>query len=160
MPAEDAILREQLIELVRGGSAHADARTVLDNFPEEKRSLKPDGSPHNAWQLLEHIRVALDDLLEFCTNPHYVAPKWPEAYWPKEEAPASAEEWDKSVAAVLAGLASFEHLIKDEESNLHARIPWGDGQTLLHEVLLAADHTSYHLGQIVLLRKQLSAWPG
>ncbi|HVJ07565.1 MAG TPA: DinB family protein [Acidisarcina sp.] len=157
---EDRILREQLVELLHGGSAHADAGTVLEDFPADKWSFKPNGAPWSSWQLLEHIRIALDDLLDFCRNPEYVAPKWPEEYWPKEESPANAEAWDKSVAAVLGGLQSLEHLIKDEKSNLFARIPWGDGQTLLREVLLAADHTSYHLGQIVLLRKQMNAWSG
>lgn len=158
MPTEDRALRDTLIELLRGAGAHADAKTTLADFPADKRALKPNGSPHNAWQLLEHTRIALDDLLDFCFNPQYAAPKWPDAYWPKHETPDSAAQWDKSVAALLAGLKAFEHMIGDGKSNLYAKIPWGEGQTLLREALLAADHTSYHLGQIVLLRKQLDAW--
>src|SRR5450631_3743777 len=157
MPTEDRELRDHLIELLRGASAHADAKTVLSDFPADKRDLKPNGAPYNAWQLLEHTRMALDDLLDFCVNPQYVAAKWPEEYWPKNETPRNAEEWDKSVAAVLAAIKEFERMVGDDKSNLYAKIPWGEGQTLLREAMLAADHNSYHLGQIVLLRKQLDA---
>src|SRR5664279_3367017 len=144
MPTEDRELRDHLIELLRGASAHADAKTVLSNFPADKRAAKPNGSPHNAWQLLEHTRIALDDLLDFCVNPEYTAPKWPEDYWPKNDAPGNAEEWDKSVASVLAATKEFEQMVGDANSNLYAKIPWGEGQTLLREVMVAADHTSYH----------------
>jgi DinB superfamily len=159
MPSEDRTLRDQLIELLRGGSAHVETMAALADFPADQRSAKPAGSPHSAWQLLEHIRFALDDLLEFSTNPQYLAPKWPEAYWPEKEEP-SDKEWKRSVTALHEGLKQFEHMIGNPESNLYAKIPWGDGQTLLHEALLAADHTSYHLGQIVLIRKQLGSWKG
>lgn len=157
MPANDQLLREQLAELLRGEGAHANTAEALKDFPAEKRVVKPAGSPHNAWQLLEHMRMALDDLLDFCDNSNYIAPAFPEGYWPKNEKPASAEEWDKSVAAVVAVLKQFESKVANPQSNLYAKIPWGDGQTLLREVLIAADHTSYHLGQFVLLRKQLDA---
>lgn len=159
MPSEDRILRDQLIELLRGGSAHVETAAALANFPAEHRTTKPAGSPHSVWQLLEHIRFTLDDLLEFSTNPQYLAPKWPEAYWPENEDP-SDEEWKRSIAAFHEGLKQFEQMIGNPESNLYAKIPWGDGQTLLHEALLAADHTSYHLGQILLIRKQLGSWKG
>jgi hypothetical protein len=157
MPAEDHLLREQLTELLRGGEAHTNIASALEDFPADKRAVKPAGSPHNAWQLLEHMRLALDDLLDFCENSNYLAPKFPEGYWPKNEKP-STNEWDKSVAAVVAALKQFEDLVANHDSNLYAKIPWGDGQTLLREVLIAADHTSYHLGQFVLLRKQLEVW--
>jgi hypothetical protein len=110
---------------------------------------------------LEHIRIALHDLLDFSTNPNYVAPEWPKDYWPKEAAPADGDAWDASVKAVKKDIADFEKLVGNPESNLYATIPWGDGQTLLREVLLAGQHTSYHLGQIVLLRRRvLGAWKG
>ncbi len=160
MPTEDRELRDHLIELLRGASAHADAKTVLSDFPADRRAVKPHGSPYNAWQLLEHTRIALEDILEFCVNPKYVAPKWPDDYWPKNETPATTADWDKSVASVLATIKEFEQMVGDGKSNLYAKIPWGEGQTLLREAMLAADHNSYHLGQIVLLRKQLDAWKG
>jgi len=159
MPAEDHLLREQLTELLRGGEAHTNIASALEDFPADKRAVKPAGSPHNAWQLLEHMRLALDDLLDFCENSNYLAPKFPEGYWPRNEKP-SAEEWDRSVTAVVAALKQFEDLVESHDSNLYAKIPWGDGQTLLREVLIAADHTSYHLGQLVLLRKQLDVRSG
>lgn len=155
---DDRALRAQLVEFLRGGSAHAELKAVLDDFPKELRGKKPKGAPHTAWQLLEHIRIALHDLYDFSTNDKYVAPKWPDDYWPKEEAPASNEAWDASVRAVKKDLADFEKLVGAPESNLYATIPWGEGQTLLREVLLAGQHTSYHLGQIVLLRRELGAW--
>ncbi len=155
---EDHALREQLVKFLRGGEAHAELKTVLDDFPEKARGVVPKGAEHSAWQELEHIRVALHDLLDFSTNSHYVGMKWPDDYWPKEAAPKDAAAWDKSVRGVKKDIADFEKLVGDPESNLYATIPWGDGQTLLREVLIAGQHTSYHLGQIVLLRRLLGAW--
>jgi hypothetical protein len=156
--SEDRALRALLVEFLRGESAHASLKSVLDDFPQELRGKKLRNSPHSAWQLLEHIRIALHDLYDFSTNSHYVAPHWPGGYWPKEDAPPSESAWDASVHAVKKDIAEFERLIGDPESNLYAAIPWGDGQTLLREVLLAGQHTSYHLGQLVLLRRELGAW--
>ena len=156
--SDDRALRAQLVEFLRGESAHAGLKSVLDDFPADLRGKKPKGSPHSAWQLLEHIRIALHDLYDFSANSNYVAPKWPDDYWPKEDAPPSAAAWDASVRAVKKDVVDFEKLIGEPESNLYATIPWGDGQTLLREVLLAGQHTSYHLGQLVLLRRELGAW--
>lgn len=156
--AEDSALRAQLVEFLRGGSAHAELKTVLDGFPAAVRATKPKGCPHTAWQLLEHIRIALHDLYDFCTNPNYMQPNWPADYWPKEEAPSGADAWDASVRAVKKDMDDFERLIGDPEANLYAAIPWGSGQTLLREVLLAGQHTSYHAGQLVLLRRELGVW--
>ncbi len=155
---EDGALREQLVKFLRGGEAHAELKTVLDDFPAKLRGVVPKGAEHSAWQELEHIRLALEDLLEFSTDSHYTAKKWPDDYWPKEAAPKDAAAWDRSVRAVKKDMADFEKLVGDPESNLYATIPWGDGQTILREVLLAGQHTSYHLGQIVLLRRLLGAW--
>jgi hypothetical protein len=156
--AEDSALREQLAQFLSGGQAHAELKTVVDDFPVEARGAKPKGAPHTGWQLLEHIRVSLEDLLEFSTNSKYVEKKWPDEYWPKEEAPESDAAWKSSVKAVKKTLADFEKLVKNPETNLYATIPWGDGQTILREVLLAGQHTSYHLGQLVSLRRELGAW--
>jgi uncharacterized damage-inducible protein DinB len=156
--ADDRALREQLVTFLRGGEAHADLKSVVDGVPAKLRGEVPKGAEHSAWQQLEHIRIALHDLLDFSTNPHYVQPEWPEDYWPKEAAPADAEAWEASVKAVKKDLADFETLVGNPESNLYATIPWGQGQTLLREVLLAGQHTSYHLGQMVLMRRLLGAW--
>lgn len=155
---EDRALREQLVEFLRGASAHVELKKVIDDFPEELRGKKPKGAPHSAWQLLEHIRIALHDLYDFSTNPNYEAPNWPGDYWPKEAAPADEDAWKTSVRAVKKDLADFEKLIGEPETNLYATIPWGDGQTILREVLLAGQHTSYHVGQLVSLRRELGTW--
>lgn len=157
MPADDALLREQLVEFLGKGYAHVELFSAIKDFPEEHYGSKPAGAPHSAWQLLEHIRIALNDLLNFSTDSNYAAPKWPEDYWPNDAAPPNTESWKRSVKALHADLEAFKKLIRNPESNLYARIPWGDGQTLLREVLLAIDHNSYHLGQLVMLRKQLTA---
>ena len=155
---EDRALREQLVKFLRGGEAHAELKAVLDDFPVKARGVVPKGAEHSAWQLLEHIRIALHDLLDFSTNPNYVQPEWPKDYWPREAAPKDGAAWDRSVKAVKKDIADFEKLVGNPESNLYATITWGDGQTLLREVLVAGQHTSYHLGQIVLLRRVLGAW--
>ena len=155
MPADDKHLRDQLVDFLRKGNAHIELFSALKDFPEELYGKKPKGAPHSAWQLLEHIRIALKDLLVFSTDPNYVAPKWPDGYWPKQDAPENPAAWKTSVKAIKADLDAFEKLIQNPGSNLYAPIPWGDGQTLLREVLLAIDHTSYHVGQIVMVRKQL-----
>lgn len=159
MPGDDQILRDQLVEALKKGNAHVDLISALKDFPQELYGKKPQGAPHSAWQLLEHIRIALNDLLVFSTDPDYVAPKWPEAYWPKQN-PPTREAWNTSVKALKADLDALEKLIRNPASNLYALIPWGDGQTLLREALLAIDHNSYHLGQLVMLRKQLGEWKG
>lgn len=155
---EDRALREQLVKFLSGGEAHAEFKDVLNDFPVAARGAVPKGAEHSAWQELEHIRIALHDLLDFSTNPNYVAMKWPDDYWPKEAAPKNDAAWEASVRAVKKDMADFEKLVGDPESNLYATIPWGEGQTLLREVLIAGQHTSYHLGQIVLLRRLLGAW--
>jgi uncharacterized damage-inducible protein DinB len=155
---EDQLLREQLVDSLHKANAHADLFSAVKDFPEDLYGKKPKGAPHSAWQLLEHIRITLNDLLVFSIDPNYTPIDWPDAYWPKEDAPKSAADWKTSIKALKADLEAFENLIRNPESNLYAKIPWGEGQTLLREALLAIDHTSYHVGQIVLLRKQLGAW--
>jgi hypothetical protein len=155
---DDSALRQQLSELLRGGSAHADLDTCLEQMPPEHYASKPQGVEYSAWDLLEHLRFSLHDLLVFSTDSHYIAPKWPDDYWPNAGGRASTEQWNESVSAIKADLSEFEALIQNPATNLYAKIPWGEGQTFLREVLLAADHNSYHLGQIVMLRKQLGVW--
>lgn len=158
MPSDDHLLREQLVDALQKGNAHLDVFTAFKDFPGELYGKKPKGAPHSAWQLLEHIRITLNDLRNFSTDPNYIALKWPDAYWPKEAAPKNIAAWKTSMKALKADLDTFVKLIRNPESNLYAQIPWGEGQTLLREVLLAIDHNSYHVGQLVLLRKELGAW--
>ena len=156
MPSDDRALRDHLLEFLRGGSAHIDLATVVDDFPENLRGARPAKAPYSPWQLLEHIRFTVSDLLLFSTDPNYAAPKWPDDYWQAKESP-QAGEWEASAKALKGDLAAFEGMLHNSKANLYAKIPWGEGQTLLREIMLACDHTSYHLGQLVLLRKELEA---
>jgi hypothetical protein len=157
MSTEDKALRDHLLEMLRGGSAHVDLATVVDDFPAKLTGAKLKNAPYTPWQVLEHMRFTVNDLLLFSTDPKYVAPKWPDDYWPAKEAPQPGE-WEASVKALKADLAAFEGMIRDPKANLYAKIPWGDGQTLLREVILAGQHNSYHLGEMVLMRRELGAW--
>jgi hypothetical protein len=158
MASDDKALRDHLLEMLRGGSAHVDLATVLDDFPAKLTGSKPDQVPYSAWQLLEHMRFTVSDLLLFSTDPKYVAPNWPDDYWPAKKAAPQPDEWETSVNALQADLTAFEAMVRDPKTNLYAKIPWGEGQTLLREVLLVCQHTSYHLGEMVLLRRELDAW--
>ena len=156
---DDAALREQLVALLKGGQAHATLSDAVAHFPAERISEKPNGAPYSAWQLLEHIRITLRDLLEFATNSEYVELDWPADYWPKAAGPGEDESWNKTTKAIHADMKSFEDLVRSPNSNLYAAIPWGkNGETLLREVLLAADHTSYHVGEVVFLRRVMGIW--
>ena len=156
----DKLLRQQLAKLIDWNEAHADLSAAVHDFPSKLRGQAPDGLPHSAWQLLEHIRIALWDILEFSRDAKHKSPKWPEGYWPEPVAPPSDKAWDESVKAILNTQEELRKLVKDPSRDLFKPFPHGDGQTLLREVLLAADHNAYHLGQLVLVRKALGAWPG
>ena len=146
-------LREHIVNLLTKGEAHVDVRSELESFPAKLRAYKPKGAPYTPWQLLEHLRIAQWDILQFSIDPKHVSPKWPEGYWPETEAPPSDKAWEKSIRAFFADLDAMCDLVRDSKRDLFARIPHGSGQTLLREALLLADHNAYHLGQIVLLRK-------
>jgi hypothetical protein len=148
-------VRQHISDLLIKAEAHISLREALKDFPIKLRGSKPEGGPHTPWQLLEHIRIAQRDILEFSRSAKHKSPKWPDEYWPKMEAPPSATAWDKSVKQVLADLEAMNKLIADPKGDLTARIPHGEGQTLLREALLVADHNSYHLGQLVMVRRIL-----
>jgi len=154
----DRSLRDHLLELLRGRSAHLDFDKAIGKLPPELRGAKAPGLPHTVWQLLEHLRLAQWDILEFSRNPDYVAPKWPDDYWPETEAPPDDAAWNRSVEAFHSDLQAMKDLVADAQTDLYAKIPWGDGQTILREALLIADHNAYHLGQIVSVRQALGAW--
>jgi hypothetical protein len=118
------------------------------------------GVPHTPWRLLEHLRIAQWDILEFSRNPRHVSPPFPDGYWPTGDAPPESAGWDRSVAAFRADLQAMQDLVADPATDLFAPLAHGDGQTILREALLMADHNAYHLGQLVVLRRALGAWPG
>lgn len=155
----DRELREHLVYLLKGGGAHVHFTEALDGFPLSKRGMFAPGLPHTGWQLLEHMRLAQWDIVEFSRNPKHVSPEFPEGYWPKTPIPPNEPEWEKSVQAFRDGLQRMIDLVNSPGSDLYAKIPRGDGQTILREALVLADHNSYHLGQLVYLRRALGTWP-
>jgi len=156
----DKRLRQQLAKFLDWHEAHADLASAVDNFPAELRGRVPEGMPHSAWQLVEHMRLALSDIVEFSRNTRHKSPPWPEGYWPKSAAPPSDEAWQESVSGLRDAIEALRKLIQDPQQDLFAPLPGGSGQTLLREALLAADHNAYHLGQLVLVRRALGAWKG
>jgi hypothetical protein len=155
---KEKALREHLVKLLKGGDAHADFEAAIKDFPADAQGKKPKGAEHSPWEVLEHLRIAQWDILDFSRNPDYKAREWPREYWPETQAPPSAGAWTKSVKAFQKDLKAMCDLVADEETDLFAKIPHGDGQTILREALVTADHNSYHLGEMVLLRRLLGAW--
>jgi hypothetical protein len=153
-------LRQNLAYLISGGGAHAKFDDVIKNLPPELRGRKPENFPHSSWMILEHMRIAQWDILEFSRNKKHVSPEWPEGYWPKAEAPPNATAWNKSIQQFRADQQALIDLVENPKTDLFAKIPWGDGQTMLREALLVADHNAYHLAQIVDVRRMLGAWKG
>jgi hypothetical protein len=156
---DDLALRQHLLYLLEGGGAHAKFDDIVAGIPLDLHGQKPTGLPHSAWMLLEHLRISQWDILEFSRNPKYKSPEWPNGYWPKTDAPPSTAAWDASIKDFRKDLKAIKHLVENPKTDLFARIPWGDGQTILREALLVADHNAYHLGQLVDVRRLLGIWP-
>jgi hypothetical protein len=156
--SHDASLRQHLLSLLTGGNAHADFDTAIRDLPAHLRGERPRGAEHSPWELLEHMRIAQWDILNFSRDPAHKSPDWPGGYWPATPAPPDDKAWEKSVRAFRRDLKAICELVSDDATDLYARIPHGDGQTILREALLAADHNAYHLGQLVLVRRLLGAW--
>ena len=154
----DKALREQLRKVLSWREAHADWKQALAGLDPAHRGVRPPGSPHSVWDLLEHARLGQRDILDFALNPKHVSPDWPSGYWPKSLAPADDAEWEKSVRAFFHDLQGMENLVSNPRTDLFARIKHGTGQTMLRQALLLIDHNSYHLGQLVLVRRLLGAW--
>jgi DinB superfamily len=154
----DAALREHVLEVLRGGHGHADFETAIKNLPAAARGKRPKGAEHSAWEVLEHMRIAQWDILEFSRDAKHKSPDWPSGYWPRTQAPPDEKAWDKSVHSFRKDFHAMCALVRDPATDLFAKIPHGDGQTILREALLVADHNAYHLGELVLVRRLLGAW--
>lgn len=154
----DQSLRQHLVALLDGGHAYAPFAKIIANFPPKFRGKIPKGLNHSAWDLLEHLRIAQHDIVDFSRDPKYVAPKWPDDYWPKKSSPPSAAAWNKSVKSFQDDLEAMKKLVSNPKTDLYAKIPRGDGQTILREALLIADHNAHHLGQIIDVRRLLRIW--
>jgi len=155
---ENRALREHVVKLLTGGEAHIKFEDAIKDFPAELQGKKPKGAEHSPWEVLEHLRIALEDILDFSVNPKYKEREWPKEYWPETDAPPDAKAWDESVRGYERHLKAMCALVEDEKTDLFATIPHGSGQTILREALVVADHNGYHLGELVLLRRMLGAW--
>ena len=157
MPSDKPV-QEHLVKLLAGGQAHVTFDAAVKNLPAALRGKRPKGAEHSPWELLEHMRIAQWDILEFSRDPKHVSPEWPSGYWPKTKQPPNDKAWSKSVRAFTTDLEAMRKLVADDSTDLYAPISHGDGQTILREALLIADHNAYHIGQLVLVRRLLGAW--
>ena len=151
-------LRDHLLALLRGGHAHAEFDRATADLPPKLRGAKPPGQPHTPWRLVEHMRITQWDILEFSRDPKHESPQWPDGYWPVEDAPPDGKAWARSLRSFHDDRKAVTALVADPKNDLFAPFPWGDGQTLLREAMLVVDHTAYHLGQLILVRRFLGAW--
>jgi DinB family protein len=158
MSAHEKSLRKHLVYLLTEGGAHVGFEDAVKNMPTDLHGKRPQGADHSPWELLEHLRIAQWDIVEFTRDPNHVSPKFPDGYWPASPIPPDTKAWTKSVDGFRAELKTMVKIIEDESSDLFAKIPHGDGQTILREALLLADHNAYHIGQLVLVRRMLGAW--
>ena len=154
----DTPVRDQLRELLEGGNAHMTLDEAVANFPREHMNTKPPNVTYTPWHLLEHIRLAQWDILEFIRNPDYVSPSWPEGFWPAEDAQADEVAWEKTIASLRADLQSLLEMVADPTVDLYTAIPHGDGQNILREILVVSDHNAYHLGEFATLRQVMGTW--
>jgi uncharacterized damage-inducible protein DinB len=153
-------MRVQLARSLDWGEAHVDFDKAVEGLPPELRGRRPAGLPHSPWEILEHLRIAQHDMLDFSRNPDYKERKWPDEYWPAQPEPPDAGAWDASVAAFRRDREALQAMTNDPKIELTSRIPHGTGQTYLREVLLVLDHNAYHVGELVIIRRLLGAWAG
>jgi len=154
----DQALRQHVLYLLRGGGAHCDYDRAVADLPEARRGEHPESVPHTPWRLIEHMRLAQWDILEFCQNPSHVSPDFPDGFWPDSDGPPNSDAWEKSIESFHADMNAMQALVEDTNVDLYEPIPHGDGQTVLREALLVADHNAYHIGQLVAVRRALGAW--
>jgi hypothetical protein len=153
-------IREHVLYLLKGGGAHASFDAAVTDIPVALRGRRPKGAAHSPWEIVEHMRIAQWDILEFSRNAKHVSPAWPEGCWPANPVPPRAAAWEESIKAFRRDLKAMLRLVANPRSRLFARIPHGDGQTLLREALLIADHNAYHLGELIVVRRLLGVWHG
>jgi hypothetical protein len=157
--SDQSWLREQLVRLLSWEDAHVGFDAAVAHLPAKLRGTAPARLPYSPWQLLEHLRITQHDILDFCRNPRYQEMSWPRDYWPAGATPPSAAAWGESIEQFRRDRSELEALARDPAIDLEARIPHGSGQTYLRELLLAADHAAYHIGELIVVRRLLGAWP-
>jgi uncharacterized damage-inducible protein DinB len=156
---DEKLMRDYLRRALTWHEAHVDWIKAVSGIPERLRGKRPKGTEHSPWELLEHMRIATHDILEFSRDAKHVSPDWPAGYWPNKPAPPNAAAWEKSVKSLEQNLEAMGKFVADPKTALFEKIPHGSGQTVLREALLIADHNAYHLGQLVLVRRLLGCWP-
>lgn len=156
----DASLREHLVDLVSASGAHVDFEDAVADLPADCRGTRPAGLPYSPWELVEHMRLAQWDIVEFSRGPGHDSPPWPDGYWPADPHPPDDRSWQRSIRVFQRDREQMIELVRDPNRDLHEPFEWGDGQTLLREALLVADHTAYHVGQLIVVRRLLGAWDG
>ena len=154
----DEEVRKHSLYLLRGGGAHVHFDEAVSGFPAALRNRSVHDLPYTAWQLLEHMRIAQWDILEFSRNPEHVSPNFPEGYWPKDKQDPDEKAWNNSIQVFRAELSAMQELVSDTAVDILSPIPHGSGQTILREALLLSDHNAYHLGQFIVLRRLLGCW--
>ncbi len=154
----DSIVRKQLRDLLSGDHAHMPFDDAVKDFPPEQMNTRPPHVSYTPWHLLEHLRIAQWDILEFIRNPHHVSPSWPEGYWPAQDAQADVAAWERTVAAFRADLQALQAIVDDETADLYTPLPHGEGQTIMQELLVIADHNAYHIGEFAILRQVMGTW--
>ncbi len=157
--SQDAPMRQQLVRLLDWGDAHMTLDEAVADFPPEYMNARPPNVPYTPWHLLEHIRIAQWDILDFCRNPNYQEMEWPREYWPARDEKADQARWDETLRQFRSDREELQRLATDPSVDLYARIPHGQGQTILREILLVADHNAYHIGEFAILRQIMGSWP-
>jgi len=156
--AADDVVREQLLALLRGGNAHMTFEEAIAEFPLARINDYPPNVPYTPWHLLEHLRIAQWDILEFVRNPAHISPPWPEGHWPAPTARADSQAWVATIAAFQADMQALQELVADPSTDLYAPLPHAAGYTILREILLVADHNAYHIGEFAILRQVMQTW--
>ena len=152
------LIVEELISLIEKGNAHASFEDVIDGIPLDLLTVIPENLPYGIWGLVEHIRITQRDILKFCKEPGHVSPKWPEEYWPDTQAEVTREQWEDTLRNIRKDREEFFELLRDENTSLYTPFSYGDGQSIFREALLIADHNSYHMGEIIVVRRLLDDW--
>ena len=156
--SSDDVVREQVLQLLRGGNAHLNLEKIIDGFPPEAINELPPNVPYSPWHLLEHIRIAQSDILEFIRHSDHVSPTWPEGYWPLTGEEADAAKWEKAIQSLDSDMEQLQAIVQDPDTDLYADLPHAAGYTILREMLLVADHNSHHLGEFAILRAVMGTW--
>ena len=154
----DQVVRQQLLALLNGGNAHMTFEQAVADFPAEHFNTRPLNIPYTPWHILEHLRIAQWDILDFIRNPDYITPEWPKEYWPDPEAIAHQKQWDKTINSFLENLQSLRDIVSDPETDLYAPIPHAPDYNIFREMLVVSDHNAYHIGEFAILRQVMSTW--